>query len=81
MLRFSAVFITGLSHLNKPPGLFFFQESVRNNLFWGKNFVKNCSANLLIAAKLSSTYYNLKILSINTTKARFNILLLKTVRQ
>ena len=81
MSRFSAVFITGLSYLNKPSSLFFFHESVRNNLFGGKSFVKDCSANLLIAAKFSSTYYNLKIFSINTTKTRCNILLLETVRQ
>ena len=43
--------------------------------------MKDCSANLLIAAKFSSTYYNLKIFSINTTKTRCNILLLETVRQ
>ena len=81
MLRFCAVFITGLSYLHKPPSLFFFQESVRKNLFWGRSFVKHCLANLLIAKKFSSTYYNLKIFSINTTKARCNILLLETVRQ
>ena len=43
--------------------------------------MKDCLANLLIAKKFSSTYYNLKIFSINTTKARCNILLLETVRQ
>ena len=43
--------------------------------------MKDCLANLLIAAKFSSTYYTVKIFSINTTKARCNILLLETVRQ
>ena len=45
--------------------------------------MKDCSVNLLIAAKFSSTFYNLKIFSINTTKARCNnyIFLLEAVRQ
>ena len=81
MLRFSAVFITGLSYLNKPPSLFFLSGVSYKKLVLGKKFCEGCLANLLIAAKFSSKYYNLKIFSINTTKARCNILLLETVRQ
>ena len=38
MLRFSAVFITGLSYLNKPPSLFFLSGVSYKKLVLGKKF-------------------------------------------